>query len=307
MNKDRRLVDHGADPFEAALLRSARRDGASAKHQRTLAALGLLAGGTTGALKAGAATSASQAGAAAAGKGASLSALKTLSAAKLLTWLGLGAAGGAVTLAVVQSRLQLPAPPRLDPAPSVIVAPLPHLRSRVPPSNELVARPEPSVLAGPSTLVEPPVSRVLPPPDRVRPRVARRTEGLSAAPAPEQVAPAAAPREQVAPAAAPREQVAPAAPDALLEEVSLLDRARLRLSRRDAAGAQQDADAYLARFPDGRLASEATVIRIRAVFLSQGRSAAAPLAEAFLRQHPDSPHASSLRQAFPTPSGAPDR
>ncbi len=45
MNKDRRLVDHGADPFEAALLRSARRDGASAKHQRTLAALGLLAGG----------------------------------------------------------------------------------------------------------------------------------------------------------------------------------------------------------------------------------------------------------------------
>ncbi len=297
MNKDRRLVDHGADPFEAALLRSARRDGASAKHQRTLAALGLLAGGTTGALKAGAATSASQAGAAAAGKGASLSALKTLSAAKLLTWLGLGAAGGAVTLAVVQSRLQLPAPPRLDPAPSVIVAPLPHLRSRVPPSNELVARPEPSVLAGPSTLVEPPVSRVLPPPDRVRPRVARRTEGLSAAPAP----------EQVAPAAAPREQVAPAAPDALLEEVSLLDRARLRLSRRDAAGAQQDADAYLARFPDGRLASEATVIRIRAVFLSQGRSAAAPLAEAFLRQHPDSPHASSLRQAFPTPSGAPDR
>src|SRR5260370_42404849 len=118
MNKDRRLVGQGAGPFEAALLRSARRDGASAKHQRTLAALGLLAGGTTGALKAGAATSASQAGAAAAGKGASLSALKTLSAAKLLTWLGLGAAGGAGPHPVGDAPLTaLPPPPGPPPPP----------------------------------------------------------------------------------------------------------------------------------------------------------------------------------------------
>jgi hypothetical protein len=307
MNNDRRLLDHGADPFEAALLRSARRDGASATHHRTLAALGLVASGATSALQAGAATGASQAGAAAAGKGLSLSALKTLSTAKLLTWLGLGAAGGAVTLAVVHSR-SLPAPPRLTPASGVMVAPLPHLRSRVPASNEPVTIQEPSVLAGPSMLVAPPVARVLPPPDRVRLPVARRTEAPPAAATSEQVAAVvSAPREQVVPVSAPREQVESASPDALLEEVSLLDRARLRLSRRDAAGALQDADAYLARFPGGRLANEATVIRIRAVLLSQGRSAAAPLAESFLRQHPDSPHASSLQQVFSTPSGTPDR
>src|SRR5260370_36151872 len=132
MTKDRRLVDHGADPFEAALVRSARRDGASAKHQRTLAALGLLAGGTTGALKAGAATSASQAGAAAAGKGASLSALKTLSAAKLLTWLGLGAAGGAGPPPGPLGRVpQRPPPPRA-PRPAAAAPPPPPLPARRP-------------------------------------------------------------------------------------------------------------------------------------------------------------------------------
>jgi hypothetical protein len=315
MNSDRRLLDDGADPFEAALLGSARLDGASANHQRTLAALGLAAGAATGALntgvaagavKAGAAIGATNVGAAAAGKGVSLSAL---SVAKLLTWVGLGAAGGAVTIAVVHSRSLASPLPRLDPPSGMIAAPPGHPRSRTPTSNEAAESVEPPAPAGEAMLVAPAVSSE-PSPERVRLPAARRigVPGVAAVRRSPYVSDRSAGRVELAPAAAPPEHVEPATPDALLEEVSVVDRARLRLSRGDAAGARQDADEYLARFPNGRLASEATVIRIRAVLLSQGRSAAAPLAESFLQQHPDSPHAPSLRQVFSTPSrAAPDR
>lgn len=83
--------------------------------------------------------------------------------------------------------------------------------------------------------------------------------------------------------------------DSLLIEVSIVDRARLQLSKRDGAGARKTAEAYLARFPQGRLAGEAKVIRLRAVLLTHGQAAAAPLAASFLREHPDSPHAAMAR------------
>ncbi len=84
--------------------------------------------------------------------------------------------------------------------------------------------------------------------------------------------------------------------DSLLEEASILDRARWQLSQRDGAGARKTAEGYLERFPRGRLAAEAEAVRIHATLLTDGRAAAAPLAQAFLRAHPDSPHAPALRR-----------
>ncbi len=313
MTTDRRLLDQGADQFEAALLRSAQRDAASVTPERTLIALGagFAAGGATSASTALATIGASKAGAVATGKAAALSALKTLPAAKVLAWLGLGAAGAAVTLAVIHSRSLLSPAPRLDPASGMIAAPPPRLRSPVPTSNDAAANPKPPAFARQSMLVEPAVPDAVPQPDRVRLPVVRQTGAPDVASVLRNPIPNAsnqsAGREEFEPAEAQAEKGALAPPDRLIEEVSILDRARLRLSRLDAAGALQDADTYLARFPDGQLANEAMVIRIRASSISLGRSTAAALAESFLQQHPDSPYAALLKQMFPAHDASPDR
>jgi outer membrane protein assembly factor BamD (BamD/ComL family) len=90
----------------------------------------------------------------------------------------------------------------------------------------------------------------------------------------------------------------PASDDSLMAEAALVDRARLQLWRRDGEGARQTADSYLARFPHGRLAAEAQVIRVHAALLTGGPTAAAPLARAFLRLYPDSPHAPAMRRVL---------
>ncbi|MCC6554624.1 MAG: outer membrane protein assembly factor BamD, partial [Polyangiaceae bacterium] len=54
-------------------------------------------------------------------------------------------------------------------------------------------------------------------------------------------------------------------------------------------------DAYSARFPGGRLALEAEVLRIEALAGSGEASAATALARAFLAAHPASPYANRLR------------
>jgi hypothetical protein len=308
MTTDRRLLDQGADPFEAALLRSARCDGASAKPERTLIALGagFAAGSATSASMAPATIGASKAGAVANGKAVALSALKTLPAAKMLAWLGLGAAGAAVTLAVIHSRSLLSPAPRLYPASGTIAAPPSRLRSPVPTA---AAKPESPAFAPQSVLVDPAVSDAVPNPDHVRLPVVRQTGApdLSSVRRGADASSRSAGREESAPAEAQAEKGALAPPDRLIEEVSILDRARLRLSRLDAAGALEDADTYLARFPEGQLAGEAMVIRIRASSISLGRSTAAALAESFLQQHPDSPYAALLRQTFPPHDASPDR
>ncbi|HET6284529.1 MAG TPA: hypothetical protein VFH73_26470 [Polyangia bacterium] len=114
----------------------------------------------------------------------------------------------------------------------------------------------------------------------------------------------AAPRSRVTKA---RSRPALATADSLLQEVAILDRARGQLLERDGVAAARTADSYLARFPNGRLAGEAKVIRIRAALLTGGHAAAAPLAESFLRQHPDSPHAPELRKILRAAAAAGNR
>jgi outer membrane protein assembly factor BamD (BamD/ComL family) len=95
--------------------------------------------------------------------------------------------------------------------------------------------------------------------------------------------------------------------DSLLEEVSLLDRARASLGRHDGTGALRAAEDYLAQFPNGRLRMEAAVIRVYALLLAKGLSAAGPAAEDFVRRHPDSPHAARLRRILAASAQVADR
>jgi hypothetical protein len=234
----------GADSFEAALLRSARNDGVSAKRERTLAALALA--GVAGSVAAGTVAGTRS-------TGTVLQAIKSLGWLKGLAviGLGLGVAGGVVGLVAFrhnvrradQTRPAMALPGDRGPLPSVIA-----------PVKE------------PSDLNPPP-----PAPARTG-VVVPRGRSVKATSRPIVSA------------------------DSLMEEASLLDRARLLLVQRDGAGARQIAEAYLVRFPQGRLAGEAEAIRVRAALLTGGPAAAAPLARTFLRAHPDSPHAAALRK-----------
>ena len=91
----------------------------------------------------------------------------------------------------------------------------------------------------------------------------------ASAPAPEQPAQAApveapAPRAVVSPAVVSPAVVSPAAMSReLREEIDLLDRVRTALDQRDARAASALLESYATRFPEGRLAREATVLRAR--------------------------------------------
>jgi len=249
----------GADSFEAALLRSARNDGASAKRERTLAALAIA--GVAGSVAAGTVAGTRS-------TGAVLQAIKSLGWLKSVAvlGLGLGVGGGVVGLVAFHHDAR-----RADRTSAAIA--LPSVMAPVKEPDDL--KPPPL----PAAPVSPPA--------------------VAAAPARAQIV---GPRGHAV-KASPR---AVGSADSLMEEASLLDRARLLLVQRDGAGALRIADGYLARFPQGRLASEAQVIRIRAALLTGGPAVAAPLARAFLRAHPDSPHAEALRkisQAAPAADG----
>jgi hypothetical protein len=93
----------------------------------------------------------------------------------------------------------------------------------------------------------------------------------SSEPAPRTAAPltrASAPAPEQPTPAAPVEATAPKAPSAemsgeLREEIELLDRVRTALDRRDARAASALLENYATRFPEGRLALEASVLRAR--------------------------------------------
>jgi hypothetical protein len=79
-------------------------------------------------------------------------------------------------------------------------------------------------------------------------------------------------------------------------EVAALDRARAALAAGDPARTIDLLDGYEQAFPKGALRQEATYLRIQAFSKSGQRGAARDLAARLLADHPESPHASQLRQ-----------
>ena len=81
----------------------------------------------------------------------------------------------------------------------------------------------------------------------------------------------------------------------LAEEVAALRIAKAALASGDAAESLRDLDAYRIRFPRGRLAQEASVVRIEALFKSGNQAAANAAADRFLNANPDSPYSARVR------------
>ena len=87
----------------------------------------------------------------------------------------------------------------------------------------------------------------------------------------------------------------PVQPSTLSGEVGALQVARNALARDDAAAALAALDRYKSRYPAGRLAPEATVLRIEALVARGDRAQASALAERFESSNPKSPYAERIR------------
>jgi hypothetical protein len=81
----------------------------------------------------------------------------------------------------------------------------------------------------------------------------------------------------------------------LAEEVAAIKSAKGALAGGNAAQALRELDAYKQHFPRGRLAQEATVVRIEALINSGNQGAAGTAADHFLAAHPDSPYSARVR------------
>ncbi|HEY1533250.1 MAG TPA: hypothetical protein VGF76_04515 [Polyangiaceae bacterium] len=81
----------------------------------------------------------------------------------------------------------------------------------------------------------------------------------------------------------------------LAEEVAAIKSAKGALAGGNAAQALRELDAYKLHFPRGRLAQEATVVRIEALIGSGNQTAAGTVADHFLAAHPDSPYSARVR------------
>jgi hypothetical protein len=110
-----------------------------------------------------------------------------------------------------------------------------------------------------------------------------------------------APEPKLAPAAQPAQ---PAASSTLADEVAALEVARAALRAHDPNGAIVALDRYKGRFPSGKLAPEATVVRIEALNQRGDRGAASALGDRFLAAHPNSPYADRVRSILSTSKGA---
>jgi hypothetical protein len=106
----------------------------------------------------------------------------------------------------------------------------------------------------------------------------------------------------VAPAAPRETKATPAAPS-LADELAALQVARTAIASHDSAAALAALDRYKARFPAGRLAPEATVLRIDALMERGDRAEATALAERFAASNPRSPYAGRIRSILSRSKG----
>ena len=133
-------------------------------------------------------------------------------------------------------------------------------------------------------------SVAIPPPSEPRPAA---KEQKAALPVATEIAPVAKPSS---PLREMRREAPPqAAAASLSDEVAALQVARTALSAHDAGGAIAALDRYKSRFPAGRLAPEATVLRIDALVERGDRAQASALAERFESANPKSPYADRVR------------
>jgi hypothetical protein len=85
-----------------------------------------------------------------------------------------------------------------------------------------------------------------------------------------------------------------AAAPSLADEVLAIKSAKGALAAGNAAQSLRELDAYKVHFPHGRLAQEASVVRIEALLKSGNQAAANALADRFLAAHADSPYAARV-------------
>jgi TolA-binding protein len=283
MKAPRRLSTETTDPFERDLLRSWRATGpdpASRERAWSGLATGLEAAAATSAQAsagahagAGAAAGKVAAAPAAAAATATASATSVTAAPAVVakgTWLAASVVkwlvvGGVASAAVVTSALSAKSP-----APSTVTTP-----------------------AGPSPVVAaPPAAPVAP-----TPRPATRGPNAPAVVA----APRAEARERPRPAAspAPPPPASPPADDHLIgKQVAALDAARDALATGDAARAITLLDDYDARFPEGALSQEATLLRVKALLAAGRRGDAAAVGKRFVDRHPSSPYGAQIGEAL---------
>jgi hypothetical protein len=266
------------DEGELRVLRSASGDrpppGARA---RVAAALGvsaaLVASSTSVALAAAKSASAAgtgvatSAGAAAAGAGA-------LTSAGIAGWAGTGAVIGVVASLAAQPLLQSSAPtPVRHSAPSFASArPTPRQASPVAAPPGVTVKTAPA----PPGAVEPPRSN---------------EDSATAAPAGATLLFAPATPAPSRPAAAPE----PAPSSALAEEVRALDEVNRALERNDAGRALRALGRYRERFAHGALATEARVLRVKALLMSGNPAGAELEAAAIVRADPGGRYAERVR------------
>ncbi len=84
-------------------------------------------------------------------------------------------------------------------------------------------------------------------------------------------------------------------PRALAEEIARLDGVRRQLAAKRAKPALAALDDYARDYPEGALRQEAALLRIEASSRAGQKQAARALAEKFLANNPDSPHAPRIR------------
>jgi hypothetical protein len=292
MKELRRLRGATADPFEQRVLRSWQEEHPSAlRREKTWSALaaGLGAGvatslATSSATAAWAAPASSIASAsAAAATGTAVAKGMPWMAGAGVKWLVTGvvvsAAVGATTVTVVHSR-------SAPPAETAAIAREPPTAAF--PRAAPVARPTSSVAPVASTVTAPPTVSPLPAVLADSPR-----SGAAQPPAVHPAAPTP-PRTDRSLETPP---TAPGADAHLIgEQVVYLDGARDALTGVDAARALRLLDEYDTRFPDGALAQEATVMRVRTLLVAGDRDRAIAVGRRFVEGHPVSPYATQIKQ-----------
>jgi hypothetical protein len=321
MNGPRRLLDGDASDFERNLLRTARsiRPTAQARRRTVKAVVaGIGAVGT------------------AAGGGSSVMAGVGISA--LLKWGSAGVLATALAVAGAQRLEQPSAPPASAAAPAVRAAGRVverAARETIPPSTPPSTPeastgdapiPEPSAVIAIAPAPRPqgeltgtshrrserpdddddkasasaPINAPVPPSSPAAPREST-TVPSNAGPLAGADTPAPAPAREASPglSAGPSGAPAAAAPaKSLADEVAALDRARRALDAKDPNAALRALEDRQRRHGAGRMAPEATLLRIRALVRKGDRAGAEAVARAYFASDPNGPYAARIRAAL---------